>query len=103
MALVNTKLTTSTASIIAGTSVQSKAITCMYFCNTTGTTAYVNVFAVPSGGTVANCIIYNNLSIAAQDTVVVDLEKIILGDGDSIQANCTVNNSVALTISYVGI
>lgn len=103
MALISQKLTTSTASILAGTANENKAVTCIYFCNTTGSTVSVNLFAVPNGGTVTDCIIYNNLSIAAADTAIIDMEKIILGDGDSIQANCSVSNAIAMTVSYVGI
>jgi hypothetical protein len=103
MALINTKLTSTTANVLYGTLTENKAITCIYFCNTTASTVAINLFAVPNGSTVANCVIYNNLSIAAADTAVVDMEKIILGEGDSIQANCTVNDAVAMTVSYVGI
>ena len=103
MALISQKLTTTTASILSGTSIQNKAVTCIYFCNTTGSTVSVNLFAVPSGGTVTNCIIYNSLAIAASDTAIIDMEKIILDAGDSVQANCSVNDAVAMTVSYVGI
>ena len=103
MALIITKLTSTTANVLYGTASVNKAVTCIYFCNTTASTVAINLFAVPSGGTVNNCVIYNNLSIAAADTAIIDMEKIILGDGDSIQANCSVNNAVAMTVSYVGI
>lgn len=103
MALINRKLTTTTANIVYGTSTENKAITCIYFCNTTGSTVNINLFAVPWGGTLANCIVYNNLSIASSDTAIIDMEKLILGDGDSIHANCSVDNAIAMTVSYVGI
>lgn len=103
MALISTKLTSTTANVLYGTVAENKAVTCIYFCNTTASTVAINLFAVPAGGTVGNCVIYNNLSIAAADTAVVDMEKIILGAGDGIHANCSVNNAVAMTVSYVGI
>ena len=103
MALISQKLTTTTANIVYGTTSQNKAITCIYFCNTTASTVNVNLFAVPSGGTIDNCVIYNNLAIAAADTAIIDMEKIILDAGDSVQANCSVNNAIAMTVSYVGI
>lgn len=103
MALISTKLTSTTANILYGTASVNKAVTCIYFCNTTANTVAINLFAVPVGSAVANCVVYNNLSIAGSDTAIIDMEKIILGDGDSIQANCTTNNAVAMTVSYVGI
>jgi hypothetical protein len=103
MALINRKLTSTTANVIYGTELENIAVTCMYLCNTTALTVVVNLFAVPVGSTVANCVIYNGLSIAAADTVILDAEKIILGQGDSLQANCSVNNAISMTVSYVGI
>lgn len=103
MALINRKLTTTTANVLYGTATENKAITCIYFCNTTSSTVNVNLFAMPWGGTLANCIIYNNLPVAASDTAIVDMEKLILAEGDSIYANCSVNNAIAMTVSYVGI
>jgi hypothetical protein len=37
--------------------------------------------------------------VAAKDTFVVDREKIILGNGDSIQAYGNINNYITATIT----
>ena len=59
---------------------------------------------MPSGGSAsANTRIYNNVQLASADTYVLDVEKLILSNGDTIQANASANVSVAATISYIGI
>ena len=103
MALVSSHLTTSPNNIVSGTSSENKAITCVYFCNITGSTATINVYAVPSGSTTTDCIIYKNPSVASADTVIMDMEKLILGDGDSLYASCSTDSAIVMTVSYVGI
>ena len=101
MALINTNVTTSTANVYAssGNSVVSVA----YFCNNTeGSSVTFNLWAVPAGDSADDVNqIYQNVQIAEGDTFVVDMEKLVLGDDDSLQANASGN--VAATISYVGI
>lgn len=103
MAITSTKLQTIAGNVIYGTSTQQKAVTAMYLCNISGSTATANVFVVPAGGTVADCIIYSNLQIASTDTQISDTERIILGAGDSIWANCSINDGVVMTISTAGV
>ncbi len=100
MAITSVQLTTTAANVIYGASTQTKGITAMYLCNTNGTSSTANVFLVPAGGTVANCRIYSNLVIAASDTHISDLERIVLDAGDSIWANASGN--VVMTISSMG-
>jgi hypothetical protein len=103
MAINNTRLTGGAASSIY-TSSNSSAITTLYLCNTTGATVTCNVYVVPSGGVAsANNAIYVNHSIAAQVTYIIDSEKLILENGDTIQANCSAADSVTATISSIGI
>ena len=101
MAITSTKLTTTAANVIYGSSTQSRAITCIYLCNVSGVTASANVFLVPAGGTVADSLIYNNLNITSTDSSISDAERIILDAGDSIWANCSVAGSIVMTISSV--
>jgi hypothetical protein len=100
--ITSTPLTTTTANILAGTSTVTRGVTAMYLCNTTGSAVTANVFLVPAGGTPEASPIYNNLTIAANDTHLSDLERIVLDNGDSIWANCSVNNAVVFTISSTG-
>lgn len=103
MAITSAKLQTSAGNILYGTSSQQKAVTAMYLCNISGSTATANIFLVPAGGTVGDCIIYSNLQIAATDTQISDTERIILGPGDSIHANCSANDAIVITISSAGV
>ena len=102
MAIQNTLLSTVTSNIYVSTG--NSAITSVYFCNNGASAALINVYAVPSGNSAsANTRIYNNVQLASADTYVLDVEKLILSNGDTIQANASANVSVAATISYIGI
>jgi hypothetical protein len=104
MALTSVKLQNSTAAnIVYGTSTQQKAVTALYLCNVLGTTVAANVYLVPAGSTVADCLIYSNVQIAATDTHISDTERIILGAGDSIWANCSTNNGIVMTVSTAAV
>ena len=84
------------------TSVGETALVNVYFCNHTGSAVTIDVYVVPSGGSADNTnIIYKTLDIVATDTYVMDQEKLVLGDGESIQASCSASDSVAVTVSYL--
>lgn len=100
--ITSTPLTTTNANIISGTSTVTRGVTAMYLCNTTASSVTANVYLVPSGGTPAACPIYSNLTISAGDTHVSDTERIVLDNGDSIWANCSVNNAIVITVSSTG-
>ena len=102
----NTSLKNADAqSIFTSASTRGDIITTMYLCNTTGSFSTANVFIVKNGeaANVALNIIYSNVMIQAGDTLVVDMEKIVLGYGDTIRANCTVNNSLVATVSSLAV
>lgn len=102
MAIRNTSLTTIASPIY--TSTGDSATTVMHFCNYTNNGATANVWIVPNGGTPgSNNIVYSNVALTGQNTLVVDTEKIILANGDAIYANVTANSSVTATVSYIGI
>ena len=61
------------------------AVTAMYITNKSSSDGNVDVYVVPSGETVSeNFKIYNNLLVPAEDTYVIDSEKLILENGDKI-------------------
>lgn len=106
MAITNTALKNAVAqSIFTSGSTRGDIITTMYLCNTTASFSTANVFIVKNGGTanVSLNIIYSNVMIQAGDTLVVDMEKIVLDTGDSIRANCTVNNALVATVSSLAV
>ena len=103
MAISNYVLTTVPGNIY--TSSGNTVVSVMYFNNndTSGTT--LNLWAMPSDATVANVDyqIYNGILIASGDTYVVDMEKLVLGNGDRLMANASANSAITSTVSYVGI
>ena len=107
MAITSTFLSNVTVSVF--TSDGSNAVTTAYFCNTGERVAYLTVHAVPKNSIASqNNIIYYRIPIAIQDTYVVDTEKIVLEDGDSLQATIEYNyfasnTKVIATVSTIGI
>ena len=100
--------------LIAGTTVGSptiiytssgdSAVTSMFFCNTDSTDIDVTVFIVPGGQTLGDeHTIMKTLSISATDTFAFGSERILLGNGDTIQAFASTTNKVSAVISYTGI
>jgi hypothetical protein len=102
MAISNTVL--STSGNVIYTSSGNSVVSVMYFCNVDATARDLNVYAVSSGNTVANSTqIYKNVQIAGGDTFVVDMEKLVLANGDTIQATASLDDVITATVSYVGI
>jgi len=103
MAITNTALTTAISNVYVSSG--NTVISAMYFCNTDSTAKNLNVYAVPAGtATVdANVQIYKNVQIAGGDTFVVDMEKLVLTNGDTIRADASANLTITATVSYVGI
>jgi len=100
--------------LIAGTTVGSptiiytssgdSAVTSMFFCNTDSNDIDVTVFIVPSGQTLGDeHTIMKTLSISTTDTFAFGSERILLGNGDTIQAFASTTNKVSAVISYTGI
>ena len=103
MAISNTLLTTVTSNVYVSSG--NSVVSVMYFCNTDATAKNVNVYAVPSGTATVNgnVQIYKDVQIAPGDTFVVDMEKLVLANGDMIQAYASANIAITATVSYVGI
>lgn len=111
--ITNAILTSTPVSIIAGTANQNQAVTCIHLCNITPEmassaspqTASVNIYVMPNGGNVSTMQyykIYNEVPIDSTDTLLIDTEKLVLGNGDAIWASCTVDGGIAMTVSSVG-
>ena len=103
MAISNSVLTTTISNVYVSSG--NTVVSVMYFCNTDSTSKTFNLYAVPSGTSTVNgnVQIYKNIQIAGDDTFVVDMEKLVLGNGDTLRANASANNTVTATVSYVGI
>lgn len=103
MAIQNEVLGTTLAPVY--TSSGNSAVTAIYLCNTSGSTASFSMFAVPSGDVAdpATNMIYSTVQIAPSDTYVIDTEKLILEDSDSLVALASSVGSIIATVSFLRI
>lgn len=103
MSIVNSTLGTTTANIYVSSG--NTAISAMYFCNRSASTVTFNLYALTYGNSIASIsnMIYSAVQLASNDTYVIDWEKLVLTNGDQLQANASVGSSITATISYVGI
>ena len=104
MSIVNSIISTGSPAAVY-TSAGNSAITTAYICNPTVNAITANVYLVPSavGALFANSQIYSNLTIAPNDTYILEWERILLNNGDTVQANCDTFQSLTVTVSYTGI
>jgi len=103
MAITNTLLNTSVQPIYVSSGTNAVVVT--YFCNTSNTTPVLfSVHLVPSGNiAVRENLIYNNVNVTAEDTYVMDTEKLILGPGDSLHAYASEDDMVVATVCHVDV
>lgn len=103
MAIKNTAVTTTAQSIF--TSVGNTAITTVHLCNYSASSVQANVYLSPSTGNAASLatVIYGNVTIAAYNTLIIDTEKFVLANGDTMWANASTNSAVTATVSSIGI
>jgi hypothetical protein len=81
------------------------AVTTLYLCNRSANTVITSVFLVSNGDATWNNMIYNEVQIAGKDTLVIDNERLLLGSGDSIQANVDAlsDNRIVASVSWTNI
>jgi len=80
------------------------AITFMSFCNYSGSTATVNVYVVPATASYSSTNqVYSSLQLTPNDTYQLYLggEKLILGNGDTVQVSSS--NPISVVTSYTTI
>ena len=104
MSIYSTALNTTVGNIFVATGTQGNVISVAYFCNRNGTTTTFSLHLVPSGqSATANNIVYSNKAITSGDTYILELEKIILANGDMLQASANTANAIVATVSTIGI
>lgn len=103
MAISNTSLTTSINNVYVSSG--NTVVSTMYFCNTDTGARNFDLYLIPSGNASANATvqIYKNVQVASSDTYVMDMEKLVLGNGDMLRANASANTAITCTVSFVGI
>lgn len=104
MAITNFQVGTGTGTA-AFTAAADVAVTVIYITNKSNEDGNVDVYVVPSAGSVSeNFKIYNNLTIRARDTYIIDSEKLILSTGDKIYiAAPDSSGQFNATISTIGL
>lgn len=86
------------------TSSGTTAVTAMYLCNYSGSTVNVSIYVVPSAGTAGNTnIIYKDIAITAGDTYVIDTERLILDNAETVQIAADAGSAVNVTTSYLAL
>jgi hypothetical protein len=102
--ITTTNLTTTNNTTVYTSSGES-GITTLILCNHHATTdAIVDVFVVPSGNSTGDANqILKNLTIVASDTFVMDMEKLILANGDFIVVKSNAANVVNSVISSMAV
>lgn len=104
MSIQSTALDTVVGNIYVANGADGNVVSVAYFCNRSGSTTSFTLHLVPSGDTAtANNIVYSNKTITANDTYILELEKIILASGDMLQASANTGNAVVATVSTLGI
>lgn len=104
MSVISSSLTLGQSNIYVSSG--NSVVSTMYFCNSNASAANLNVWIVSAGsvagGTSSTAnLVYREIQLAAADTYVVDMEKLVLATGDYIRANA--GGTVSATVSYVGI
>jgi len=97
-------VTTAAAAVYSSSG--NTAVTFMSICNYSAGNVTANVFVVPSGDTPGNLnTVLSVIEISANDTYqfYAGNEKLVLSNGDTIQANANVDNSVTTVTSYTAI
>lgn len=104
MSIQSTALGTTVGNIFVATGTQGNVVSVAYFCNRDGGTTSFTLHLVPSGQTAgANNIVYSNKTVTSNDTYILELEKIILSNGDMLQARANTANVIVATVSTLGI
>ena len=102
MAIGNATLAVTETTIF--TSSGANAVTCIYFLNTDSVARTIDVHVKPGNEALAiENQIYDTVSIPAGDTFVIDNEKLILADTDTITALASAAGVVTVTVSSIGI
>lgn len=101
MALNTANVTTVTGNVYVSSG--NTAVTFLSLCNYSVANVTANLHVVPNGDAVGNVnLVLTALEIAPGDTYqfYVGNEKLLLTNGDSIQANVSANSSVSCVTSY---
>lgn len=104
MSIQSTAVDVTVGNIYVSTGADGNVVSVAYFCNRSAGTTSFTLHLVPAGGSAtANNIVYSNKTLTANDTYIMELEKIILSSGDMLQASANTANAIVATVSTLGI
>ena len=99
-----TQATVGTSATTVYTSTNTTAITCMFFMNDNAAARTLDVHVVKnSASAAATNKIVKTITIDPADTYVINLEKLVLDNGDTIQCVASGASSIHATVSSVAI
>lgn len=100
MSITSTYLTTSSVETVFESSGQS-VVTSMYFCNTSGGNATIDIYVVNDSSIVASAEnqLYKNLPVGSGNTYVMSVDRLMLDDLNQIRVAANVGNAITATIS----
>jgi hypothetical protein len=104
MTITTATLTTSAANVFASTG--STAVTSLTLCNYSPGNVIANVYVVPSGASAGTgTIALSSLQLTSGDTyqLYAAAEKLVLDNGDTIQADASTNGAITVITSYTTI
>ena len=104
MAIDQTGSAIGTSATTVYTSSNTTAITAMFFMNDNASARTLTIHVVKNGGTAgASNTIVKNINIDGADSYVINTEKLVLDNGDTIQCTASAGSSIYATISSVAI
>lgn len=102
MAITQTAVGTSATTVF--TSVNNMATTALFFMNNNGSARNLTIHVVKSGASAAaSNVIVKAIAVAGGDTYVINTEKLVLANGDTVQAVASAADSIYATVSAVSI
>jgi len=96
--------TVGTSATTVYTSTNTTAITCMFFMNDNASSRTLDIHVVKNSESLAatNKIV-KTITVDPADTYVINIEKLVLDNGDTIQCVASAGSSIQATISSVSI
>jgi hypothetical protein len=102
MAIINTTLTTSAANIYASSG--NSVVVTAFICNTDSVARSFNMYLVPSAGSAGTSTqILKDVVVNAGDTYIMNTERLVLANGETLRANANTTSVMISTVSYTGV
>lgn len=101
MALINSTLSDSSAVVFTCSNSGGSALTSLWLKNHSGSAVTVTIHACPSGEAEADENMLMEVSVPANDSYIIDTEKLILSNTDTIEMFAGTASVITTTISYL--